>query len=189
MSTILLEYADTICKASSFLKQSSKEKLLAIHSLLQPASFADEHNDKLTGSCQWIEEREDFTDWRHSTLDVDKGADREPFVYWVNANPGAGKTVLATHVATLLQECRLQCSTHFFHFGKKASHSLAMCLRSIAYQMATTNSTIRDALGKLQSAGCVLDLDDARSVWLKIFKACIFQVRLTAEFKHKLKLT
>ena len=166
------------------MEQSSMDKLPAIHSLLRPAAFYEESNDRLAGSCRWIERREDFADWKDSPLALNEGAGYYPCIYWVNANPGAGKTVLATHAANLLQEDGLECSTHFFHFGKKETHSLAMCLRSIAYQMATTNFTIRDALVKLHSAGCIFDQDDARSVWLRVFKACIFQVRSLARMKR-----
>ena len=113
-----------------------------------------------------------------TTLDLDSQATSALSVYWMNADPGAGKTVLATHVAALLEESRVPFSTHFFHFGGNASQSLAVCLRSIAYQMGKTNTEVCHALAKLQEDGCTFDPDDARSIWVKVFKSCIFQVSL-----------
>ncbi|KAL2108516.1 hypothetical protein VUR80DRAFT_3732 [Thermomyces stellatus] len=174
--------SDLLRDSSRIVDQSSGDQLSAIRSLLQPATFTEEQNDQLPGSCRWIEEREDFLHWKDSPPRIKEGKGHEPSIYWVNAKPGAGKTVLASHVSTLLGESGLQCSTYFFHFGGKTSNSLVMCLRSIAYHMATSNTAIRDALFKLESKGCTFDQDDARSVWLKIFKACIFQVTLSTPY-------
>ncbi|KAI0436943.1 NACHT and WD domain protein [Xylaria telfairii] len=115
----------------------------------------------------------DFREWRDAAIDIDpnKNGQYAPAIYWVNANPGAGKTVLASHVF------------YHFHVGKKASHSLAGCLRSMAFQMASLNSVIRVTLSNLNDGGAKFDLDDARAIWLKIFKAAILQTpRVTAQY-------
>jgi hypothetical protein len=100
-------------------------------------------------------------------------------IYWVHANPGTGKTVLASHVVSLLQECRLECAYYFFHAGDKDSRSLGTFLRSIAFQMAMSNTVVRETLFKLRQEGSNFDMDDSRTIWTKIFRKAIFQVRLS----------
>ena len=158
-------------------ENDSQEQLRVVKSLLKPAPSLEEHHERLAGSCTWIEERQDFLDWRDSDVDFHEGRVYPPSIYWVTANPGVGKTILASHVTSQLKELCVQNSVHFFRFGKKESHSLATCLRAIAYQMATTNAAVRGALAELYRNDCTFDQDDARAVWLKIFTSCIFQVR------------
>lgn len=101
----------------------------------------------------------------------------EPLIYWVTARPGAGKSVLVSHVLSDLKEKKIQHAFFHFHAGIKASQSLAYFLRSIAYQMAASNTAVCDELGKLCDGGCTFGPDDARAIWAKIFRAGIFQVR------------
>ncbi|KEZ42265.1 hypothetical protein SAPIO_CDS6124 [Scedosporium apiospermum] len=163
-------------------ENDSQEQLRVVKSLLKPAPSLEEHHERLAGSCTWIEERQDFLDWRDSDVDFHEGRDYPPSIYWVTANPGVGKTILASHVTSQLKELCVQNSVHFFRFGKKESHSLATCLRAIAYQMATTNAAVRGALAELYRNDCTFDQDDARAVWLKIFTSCIFQVAMFAPY-------
>ncbi|KAL2204292.1 hypothetical protein CC79DRAFT_1277034 [Sarocladium strictum] len=126
------------------------------------------------GSCRWIEERVDFQNWREWYPQDSSGY--EPAYYVVTANPGAGKTVLAAHIISQLQDFNLECAFHFF--GVKGAQSLGALLRSLAYQMAVSNSTVRDVLIKLCNEGATFDKDDARVIWNKIFKKGIFQERI-----------
>jgi hypothetical protein len=139
----------------------------------------DEHHDKLDGSCQWIEEREDFQNWRDafSKVDTNDTNHHVPSIYWVTANPGAGKTVLAAHIISQLEEFGLEHAFHHFHVGKKASQSLAGFMRSMAFQMAVTNAAVRDVLAKLFTDCSTLDEDDAHAVWSRVFRSGILQVR------------
>jgi hypothetical protein len=51
-------------------------------------------------------------------------------------------------------------------------------LRSIAYQMAMSNAAVREKLARLCQDGSTFDMDDALTIWTKIFKKGIFQVCL-----------
>lgn len=163
----------------SLHEEQVQTQLMSIQSFLGTYSLPDENFESILGSCQWIDEREDFRDWRDAPEGVDSGEDpsHSPSLYWVTAGPGAGKTVLAAHVVAQLKEFRLPVSYYYFHVGKKSSQSLAGFLRSIALQMATSNAAVRDAIAKLPNDGSTLDLDDARAVWLKVFRGAILQVR------------
>lgn len=161
----------------------SRMQTKTIKEFLGVPSLEDELLEKVEGSCQWIEDRDDFRDWRDITDDLSATATTSysPAIYWVSASPGTGKSVLATHVVSQLEEFRLQCAHYYFHAGKTSNNSLAGCLRSIALQMAIANSAIREAIGKLCDDQSVIDVDDPRAVWLKIFRAIIFQVRCISD--------
>ncbi|ORY60895.1 NACHT and WD domain protein [Pseudomassariella vexata] len=156
-------------------EQKFKAQLRVLQTFLGVSGIPDEQYEKLEGSCRWIEDRDDFKEWRDSPDSFDDDQVQSPLIYWVNANPGAGKTVLAGHVVSQLKEFRMQHASYYFHFGKKASQSLAGMLRSIAYQMASGNAAIRDALLKINDEGSSFDQDDARAIWSKIFRAGLFQ--------------
>jgi hypothetical protein len=134
------------------------------------------HHDKLEGSCQWIEDREDFKQWRDSANELDTIKRFKPSIYWATANPGAGKTVLVTHVASQLAEFGLQRATYHFQSGKKESQTLAGLLRSVAFQIAVSNSPVRDMLARVSEDPTSFDLDDARAIWSKVFRSGILRV-------------
>ncbi|OAA81751.1 NACHT and WD domain protein [Akanthomyces lecanii RCEF 1005] len=143
----------------------------------------DEHHDTVEGSCEWIESRDDFQDWQHVDSPSQKFANEEIgpgpkdiSIFWVHASPGSGKTYLASYVQSQLESTRLQCAYYYFHVGKKMSRSLAPFLRSIAYQMATTSTLVRDKLYKLYQDGSIFDMDDAWTIWTKVFKKGILQI-------------
>ncbi|KAB5572683.1 NACHT and WD domain protein [Coniochaeta sp. 2T2.1] len=158
--------------------EKDNAKLRAIQSFLgiTHAGGTDEHQEKLEGSCQWIEQRPDFQQWITPPTELKQS----PSIYWVTANPGAGKTVLAAHIVSQFQEYRLPHASFFFQFGKKTTQSLAAALRSIAYDMAKSNTAVRDLLFKLQEDGMTMDHDDARAIWAKVFRAGIFQIPMFA---------
>lgn len=137
--------------------------------------------DRAQGSCEWIDSRDDYLEWRDSTevllSDVDEPSSPENdiSIYWVLANPGTGKTFLASHVADELAQFQLQCASYFFHDGDKSSNS-AHLLRSVACQMANSNAAVRQRLLELYDEGLTFDRDDASAVWAKVFKKGIFLV-------------
>ncbi|KAG9233799.1 NACHT and WD domain protein, partial [Amylocarpus encephaloides] len=136
---------------------------------------AAREESKIYGSCAWLEDRENFKDWRN-TLDVTRveRSVHKPLCYWLSAKPGSGKSVLVSHVVSHLQEFNLDCSYYFFHHGNKSKQTLSGLLRSLAYQMALSNAVIREKLLKLEEDGVMFDKDDERAIWRKIFVATIF---------------
>ncbi|KAI1329481.1 hypothetical protein F5Y16DRAFT_99678 [Xylariaceae sp. FL0255] len=165
----------------------SKEKLQALRSFLGVTDRPAEHHARLEGSCQWINDREDFQDWRDSPEDLPHEEQVpqfvRPSVFWLSANPGTGKSFLAAHIADELSEFGLECAYYFFHFGNKASRSLGDFLRSMAYQMALCNAAVREKLSSLYQEGSTFDKDDARTIWNKIFQKGIFQAQIqTAQY-------
>lgn len=145
------------------------KQLATLQSYLGVKERAEDSHRKVEGSCQWIEHREDFQHWL-------SGGDTNPAFYVMTAQPGAGKTVLAAHVVSQLKELSLSCAHHFVQSGNDQEQSLAGLLRSIAYQMASANAVFRDALLRLHEDGSTFAMDDARTLWVKIFKKGLLQV-------------
>ncbi|OAQ98411.1 hypothetical protein LLEC1_06234 [Akanthomyces lecanii] len=148
----------------------------------------DEHHDTVEGSCEWIESRDDFQEWQHVESRSQKSVTEEIghgpkdiSVFWVHASPGSGKTYLASYVQSQLESTRLQCAYYYFHVGIQTSRSLAPFLRSIAYQMATTSTLVRDKLYKLYQDGSIFDMDDAWTIWTKVFKKGILQASIALQ--------
>ncbi|KAI0967043.1 NACHT and WD domain protein [Xylaria arbuscula] len=159
-------------------KESSKLQLRELQAFLEVSGFPDDsHDDKLEGSCRWLDERDDFREWRDSGIDSSscKEGSYTPAIYWLTASPGAGKTILAKHVLSQLANEKHAHAFWNFQVGKKALESLAHCLRSIAYQMAVQSSAIRIALLNLKQDGIVIDPEDIRAIWHSIFRTTIFQ--------------
>lgn len=139
--------------------------------------FATQEDIKVSGSCGWLELREDFQTWRDESGDsLSEKHGHIPQFYWLSARPGAGKTVLAGHVITHLQSFRFDCAYYFFHHGNKSQQTLCGLIRSLAYQMACSNASIRELLNQLKDDGVILDKDDERSIWRKVFLGGIMQV-------------
>lgn len=140
--------------------------------------FANQEEIKAPGSCEWFEERENFQAWR-DVFDDTLGDKRDhiPQFYWLSARPGTGKSVLAGHIVAHLQNFHLDCAYYFFHHGNKSGQVLSGLLRSLAYQMALSNAGIREKLLQLKDDGVILDKDDERSIWRKVFLNGILQVR------------
>ena len=151
-----------------------------LQSFLGISDHPDEHYDRVEGSCQWIDARDDFQEWRDPAGELVRdeipAPEKNPSIFWVAANPGTGKTYLAAHVIDELDQFQLECSYYFFHIGNKSSRSLGNFLRSIAYQMAMSNAFVREKLVGLCKEGSTFDKDDAATIWTKVFKRGIFQV-------------
>ncbi|OIW25313.1 hypothetical protein CONLIGDRAFT_622861 [Coniochaeta ligniaria NRRL 30616] len=154
-------------------QNEAREHLRILRAALGIPGQPDDFCDKVDGSCEWVNDREDFREWRDSIPDTfTEDGRRDPVLYWVSANPGTGKTVLAGHVVSHLKEHNLQCSYYYFRMEDR---TLGGFLRSIAYQMAMSNASVRDMLLRAYEDGLTFHEDDSRTIWAKIFRGCIFQ--------------
>ncbi|KAJ6785704.1 hypothetical protein PWT90_08712 [Aphanocladium album] len=163
--------------------EESRAQIKVLKQYLGMSDIPDEHHNTVEGSCEWIEARHDFQDWQdvtnldESSLDEDMGpTQRNISIFWVNAGPGSGKTYLASYVQSQLESTKLQCAYYYFHVGNQSSRSLAPFLRSMAYQMAVGSAAVRAKLYKMHQDGSVFDMDDAWTIWTKIFKKGILQI-------------
>jgi WD40 repeat protein len=142
--------------------------------------FARQEERQVERSCRWLEEREEFQEWRDVKEDTTRSAaENLTQYYWLSANPGTGKSVLAAHAISHLRTTfGLDCCFYFLQYGNKTRQTLSGMLRSIALQMALLGSGVRDTLLSLQEDNICFDKDDERAVWQKLFIGGIFQTKL-----------
>ena len=126
---------------------------------------------QLEGSCQWLTRKQEFLAWR------DSHPESLPY-YWLSAQPGTGKSVMAAHVIQNLESINANCSYHFFKHNDARLASLSQCLRSLAYQMALGDASIRGELLIMKDHGVRFDQENETVVWRKIFLGGVFQVSL-----------
>ncbi|KAK4691880.1 protein SERAC1, partial [Lecanoromycetidae sp. Uapishka_2] len=96
--------------------------------------------------------------------------------------PAAGKTVLVGYTIRKLQKAKADCSYFFFKHGDQSKSRLSACLRSLAFQMARTNTEVRETLLEMQRDGIKLDNDNERTIWRKLFLDGIFQTALSRHY-------
>jgi WD40 repeat protein len=131
----------------------------------------NEQDNHTTGSCSWIEIREGFQSW------LEASSPDNP-IYWIHAQPATGKTVLAGHIITQLQDDDRDCCYYFSKHGQKGRNTLSAMLLSFAFQMALIHPTVRQVLANMQEYSVAFDKDDERVVWRKLFTGAIFKVTL-----------
>lgn len=124
---------------------------------------------KIAGTCRWIEENDDFASWR-------RGKGPPVWLYWLHAAAGSGKSVISSHVNQILRESDI--SYFFFVDGTLHQRTVAELLRSLAFQLAQRHRIIRETIQKMQHESILLDEDDEKSIWKKLFVNCIFRVVL-----------
>ncbi|KAK5990317.1 Protein SERAC1-like protein [Cladobotryum mycophilum] len=124
---------------------------------------------KLPGSCVWLTEQTAFKEWMTET------PESLP-ILWLTGIPGAGKSIVSSHVTDLITHQGYNCSFYFFHGGQTGSAGLGPFLTYIAYQMALKDAAIREKVFWLQDNFVSWQVHDERSIWRKLFIEGIFQV-------------
>lgn len=123
---------------------------------------------RMSGTCKWFSAKENYLRWC--------GFAREaPSILWVTGRPAAGKSVLAGYAIGQLQKSDADCSYFFFKYGDKSKSRLSACLRSLAFQMACTNTQVRETILEMQKDGIKFDNDNERTIWRRLFLCGIFQ--------------
>ncbi|SPN96677.1 uncharacterized protein DNG_00198 [Cephalotrichum gorgonifer] len=125
---------------------------------------------KQPGSCEWLTHREGFFNWLAGGEDV-------PNIFWLMANPGAGKSVLSVHVLDTVGESdSVTCSGSSFQGSKSRNSAISECLRSLAYQMARADTGVLSKVLHLEEEGLTWNPLDESAVWRNLFVSNIFDV-------------
>ncbi|KAL9628615.1 MAG: hypothetical protein Q9204_005780 [Flavoplaca sp. TL-2023a] len=119
-------------------------------------------DNRIPGSCAWLTSKPIFREWRD-----DFGSSMRAL--WLSAQPAAGKSILAGYIVDELGDLNLGCEYFFFQHGHKAKSTLSGCLRSLAYQMALTDTKVRETLMSFSEVNTRLNLDDESAIWRKLF--------------------
>ncbi|KAI4217247.1 MAG: hypothetical protein LQ351_000556 [Letrouitia transgressa] len=125
---------------------------------------------RMEGSSQWIFGRAEFQQWSSGPANQ---------IYWVNAQPAAGKSVLAGAIISHLRSLSCECSYFFFDHGDKLSSTIGYLLRSIIWQMASVNADIlRMVLEKCEEDEHLTKMDH-RTIWRRYFLEGLLKIRLS----------
>ncbi|KAJ5189674.1 hypothetical protein N7472_008688 [Penicillium cf. griseofulvum] len=169
--------------ATAIPELKSKQRREMIKNLKKYLEVPDLLDDDLTnvcearmhGSCGWISTKASYAKWR----DGESGNDR---TLWVKGKPAAGKSVLAGYVIEQLKESGQACSYFFFKHGDKSKSNLSCCLRSLAFQMASSNGEASDAILGMQADGVGLGRADERTLWRILFLSGIFEAKMSRHY-------
>lgn len=137
--------------------------------------FVNVCESRMHGSCGWILAKASYLKWRDGKSVNDR-------TLWIKGRPATGKSVLAGYVIDQFNESGQACSYFFFKHGDKSKSSLGRCLRSLAFQMASSNAEVSDAILGIQADGVCFDRVDERTLWRILFHSGIFQTTMTRHY-------
>lgn len=139
--------------------------LRELRSWLQPPEEVEEEciiqtSRRWPSTCGWITHKQTYRQWMAANTSS---------VLWFHARPGAGKSVLASHLARTCEQAGTMFAYICFRYNITVLRSLQSLLRSLAYQMAERDNSLCRALVRLCGQG--LKAIDARSavLWKKLF--------------------
>ena len=167
-----------IAKVKILVSTSQKEKrrrqmkLLANYLNVSDApedELASLEDIRMEGSCLCLTGKLEFQEWEEANFSSSK-------IFWLHGKPAAGKSVLASYIINVLSDSNRECSYYFFKHGDSEASSLSGLLRSMAYQMASVNANVRNALHEMQQdEELKFDTIDERAIWRKLFMARVFR--------------
>ena len=135
----------------------------------RPESELARINQRQTdGSCQWLTKQDSFQNWM--------GQPASPRFYWLDGEPATGKSTIAGHVIKFIEETKGDCAFFFFRHGDSTKSSIAVLLRSLAWQMAKFNAEVRQELSDMATQGQLIDQSDEGSIWRAVFASRILRL-------------
>ncbi|KAL2280910.1 hypothetical protein FJTKL_12218 [Diaporthe vaccinii] len=163
---------ETTCLAPRYHKRNDDIERLTAYLGLKERPEVDvtniiEHQSQ--GSCSWLTEKDTFQQWLADENDSSR-------FYWLSGEPATGKSTLAAHVVNYLELCNKDCSYFFFKHLHTGKSTVAEMLRSLALQMARTNTIVRERLLEMYDSGVTLDNKDERAIWKTIFATRILRI-------------
>ncbi|KAG7103649.1 Vegetative incompatibility protein HET-E-1 like [Verticillium longisporum] len=183
-TTLRNALASTVVKLAVAIQEPmSREKRDSIKDLRAYLDVPDIVNDdllsvresRLHDTCGWISTKAVYTNWRDGESVTDRAL-------WVKGKPATGKSVLAGYVIDNLREAGHQVSYFFFKHGDRSKSSLSRCLRSLAFQMACSNTNATQSILEMQLDGIRLDHVGERTLWRLLFLSGIFKATGTRQY-------
>ena len=132
----------------------------------------------MDGTCRWITHKSEYLQWMKTAEEPQK-----PKTFWLVGLPATGKTVLTSVVIDHIQFLGQSCAYHFFSSGHQSKRTVALCLRSIAAQLAWTNQDFRERLIALhEDSGIIFtsENENFQIIWDRIFEGIIYKMRFAS---------
>ncbi|PMD49456.1 WD40 repeat-like protein [Hyaloscypha bicolor E] len=153
-------------------QQSRLDEVLGVTTAVEH-DFIEIDRLRTPGTCQWLIEKQSFREWQ----DCPKGTQ----IYWMNARPATGKTVLSGKVIAHLKSVGLDCSYHFFKNGNKSNRSaIRSFLLSMAWQMSRASPEVLSKVLGICEKYDQLSKADYQILWRKLFLGGILWTRSQA---------
>jgi hypothetical protein len=127
---------------------------------------------KMPNSCSWLESEEHYCDWLANKS-------FSPSVLWLNGPPGSGKSILATFVTAQLREMEKCCQYYYFRYGEREKRSPAALLRSLIYQMSSSQQQYCAKILRLVQKGHIFSKAESRVLWQKAVIGVLEKVELS----------
>ena len=121
------------------------------------------------GTCESILSDPDYQKWK-SNIETSN-------IFWINSQPGSGKSVLAAFFIARFLESGMKCHYYFFKHDDSTKRSASSLLRSLAFQIAQDVPKFEAALDNMSENGVKLEKLDARQIWHKLFVSILFDLK------------
>ncbi|KAI1119197.1 hypothetical protein F5Y14DRAFT_396854 [Nemania sp. NC0429] len=127
---------------------------------------------KLPGSCQWLAQKDTFQKWLSASTSK---------LFWLRGRPGAGKSMLASHIISHLRTLDLDCCYFFCKSDDEEMRTTNSLLRSMAWQMAALHPEAFATISTLTNSWKEPPIDKVNhiTVWQRIFADVLLKVKLT----------
>jgi WD40 repeat protein len=126
---------------------------------------------RVPGSCDWFLRKPSFERWLGSSYSQ---------VLWLRGQPGAGKSVLTSHIINHLRSLGQDCCFFFFKQEDKSKVTINSFLRSLAWQMAQLHAEILSAVLDVAAAwqDAMINKEDHNPVWQTLYLRGMLKVPL-----------
>ena len=131
--------------------------------------MAIQRSRKWPGTCNWVFKKRSYCDWFEN-----QGSN----ILWIHGRPGAGKSILASHIATAFEEAGELVAYFCFRYNNENLRSPKALMRSIAWQIACVNDDVSSAYADVQSLGLVLAESKTGLLWKRLFADVLFSIKL-----------
>jgi len=132
--------------------------------------FIEIESLRMPDTCQWLIEKPRFREWQ----DRPEGTQ----IYWTNAWPNTGKTVLSRKVLAHLKSAGLDCSFYFFKNANKSNTStISSFLLSMARQMSQANTEVLSNVLSICKEFNQITKADYQTLWRRLFLGGILLTR------------
>lgn len=123
----------------------------------------------LPGSCDWLHQRESFKGWMNTSENGHR-------VLWLTGIVGAGKSTLAAKTIGHIQKTA-SCQYHFFVASQPEISNSAVCLKVLAFQLATTYPEFAEKLVRLHDDTKLFTTGQKfQVIWERVFENIIFKM-------------
>lgn len=120
------------------------------------------------GTCEGVLSHSVYRKWKENLY--------ESKILWIKAQPGGGKSVLASFLITRFIELGSKCAYFFFKQDDSTKRSVSSLLRSLAFQISQFCPSFQKALSKMEDDGLRFEKLDAKLIWQNIFVDILFRL-------------